>query len=54
MQDHSAAAAASTVSGWGLFLTSLATNSLPFLQMASLVLAIAASCYAIRYYRKRT
>lgn len=49
--DHPLAAITTT---WGLFLTSLVVKAIPFLQALSLILAITASVYAIRYYNHRT
>lgn len=51
--DHPAIALTGTLSSWGLFVSSLVLKALPFLQLVSLVAAIAASIYAIRYYDKR-
>lgn len=53
MSDHPAVALAGTISAWGFFLSSIVLKALPFLQLVSLVAAIAASIYASRYYSRK-
>jgi len=42
------------IASWGVFLSSLVVKAIPFLQALSLILAMSASIYAIRYYRSKT
>ncbi len=51
--DHPVAALSATVLGWLMWAGSFAIQAEPFLRVLSLVLAIIASVYAIRVWRKK-
>jgi hypothetical protein len=51
--DHHTGALTAVIGGWVAWLAAAAAKVTPILQAMSLILAIAASAYAIRYYRRR-
>jgi hypothetical protein len=51
--NHPAAALGATIAGWLMWAGSFAIQAEPFLRVISLVLAITASIYAIRVWRKK-
>lgn len=51
--EHPVVALGATVLGWLMWAGSFAVQAEPFLRVLSLVLAIIASVYAIRVWRKK-
>jgi hypothetical protein len=51
--DHPIAALGATVIGWLMWLGSFAVQAEPILRVVSLLLAITASIYAIRVWRRK-
>lgn len=51
-QDHHFNNMPALVASWGFFVSSLAVNALPYVQIVALVFSIVASFYVIKKNRK--